>query len=108
MARTDRLHRSELAVPGTNERAIEKAPTLGADVVFLDLEDAVAPDDKERARANVVEALGALDWRRCAVSVRINGAETAVMKDCEVPTGYLGMQAEFFFIEFRNLKFRPK
>jgi malyl-CoA/(S)-citramalyl-CoA lyase len=76
MARTDRLHRSELAVPGTNERAIEKAPTLGADVVFLDLEDAVAPDDKERARANVVEALGALDWRRCAVSVRINGLDT--------------------------------
>ncbi len=76
MARIDRLHRSELAVPGTNERAIEKAPTLGADVVFLDLEDAVAPDDKERARANVIEALGALDWSRCAVSVRINGLDT--------------------------------
>jgi len=76
MARTDRLHRSELAVPGTNGRAIEKAPTLGADVVFLDLEDAVAPDDKERARANVVEALGTLDWSRCAVSVRVNGLDT--------------------------------
>jgi malyl-CoA/(S)-citramalyl-CoA lyase len=75
MART-RLHRSELAVPGTNERAIEKAPTLGADVVFLDLEDAVAPDDKERARANVIEALGAHDWSRCAISVRINGLDT--------------------------------
>ena len=36
---------------------MEKAPTLGADVVFLDLEDAVAPDDKEQARANVIEAL---------------------------------------------------
>ena len=57
MARKDRLHRSELAVPGTNVRAMEKAPTLGADVVFLDLEDAVAPDDKEQARANVIEAL---------------------------------------------------
>ena len=76
MARTDRLHRSELAVPGTNERAIEKAPTLGADVVFLDLEDAVAPDDKERARENVVQALGTQDWSRCAVSVRINGLDT--------------------------------
>ena len=53
-----RLHRSELAVPGTNVRAMEKAPTLGADLVFLDLEDAVAPDDKEQARANVIEALG--------------------------------------------------
>jgi malyl-CoA/(S)-citramalyl-CoA lyase len=76
MARTDRLHRSELAVPGTNLRAIEKAPGLGADLVFLDLEDAVAPDDKERARTNVIEALGVQDWTRCAVSVRINGLDT--------------------------------
>ncbi len=71
-----RLHRSELAVPGTNARAMEKAATLGADVVFLDLEDAVAPDDKERARANVIEALEAHDWSRCAISVRINGLDT--------------------------------
>jgi malyl-CoA/(S)-citramalyl-CoA lyase len=71
-----RLHRSELAVPGTNVRAMEKAPTLGADVVFLDLEDAVAPDDKEQARANVIEALGAHDWSRTAVSVRVNGLDT--------------------------------
>jgi malyl-CoA/(S)-citramalyl-CoA lyase len=41
-----RLHRSELAVPGSNVRMLEKAPSLGADVVMLDLEDAVAPDDK--------------------------------------------------------------
>ena len=72
----DRLHRSELAVPGTNVRAMEKAPTLGADVVFLDLEDAVAPDDKEQARANVIEALRTHDWSRTAVSVRVNGLDT--------------------------------
>ena len=71
-----RLHRSELAVPGTNVRAIEKAPTLGADLVFLDLEDAVAPDDKEQARANVIDALGVHDWSGCAISVRINGLDT--------------------------------
>jgi malyl-CoA/(S)-citramalyl-CoA lyase len=71
-----RLHRSELAVPGTNVRAMEKSTTLGADVVFLDLEDAVAPDDKERARANVIEALGAHGWPASAVSVRINGLDT--------------------------------
>jgi malyl-CoA/(S)-citramalyl-CoA lyase len=71
-----RLHRSELAVPGTNVRAIEKAPTVDADVVFLDLEDAVAPDDKEQARANVIDALGADDWSGCAISVRINGLDT--------------------------------
>jgi malyl-CoA/(S)-citramalyl-CoA lyase len=76
MTDTTRLHRSELAVPGTNVRAMEKAPTLGADVVFLDLEDAVAPDDKEQARANVIDALGAHDWTAGAVSVRINGLDT--------------------------------
>jgi malyl-CoA/(S)-citramalyl-CoA lyase len=76
MADKARLHRSELAVPGTNVRAMEKAPTLGADLVFLDLEDAVAPDDKERARANVIDALGVHDWSSVAVSVRINGLDT--------------------------------
>ena len=48
-----RLHRSELCVPGANMRMMEKAPGLGADVVMLDLEDAVAPDDKPQARENV-------------------------------------------------------
>ena len=76
MARKDRPHRSELAVPGTNVRAMAKAPTLGADLVFLDLEDAVAPDDKEQARANVIDALLGQDWTGCAVSVRVNGLDT--------------------------------
>ena len=76
MARKDRPHRSELAVPGTNVRAMAKAPTLGADIVFLDLEDAVAPDDKEQARANVIDALLGQDWTGCAVSVRVNGLDT--------------------------------
>ena len=76
MARKDRPHRSELAVPGTNVRAMAKAPTLGADLVFLDLEDAVAPDDKEQARANVIEALLGQDWTSSAVSVRVNGLDT--------------------------------
>ena len=76
MARKDRPHRSELAVPGTNARAMAKAPTLGADLVFLDLEDAVAPDDKEQARADVIAALTGQDWTRTAVSVRVNGLDT--------------------------------
>ena len=71
-----RPHRSELAVPGTNVRAMEKAPTLGADVVFLDIEDAVAPDDKEQARTNIIEALRSQDWSKTAVSVRVNGLDT--------------------------------
>ncbi len=76
MPRKDRLHRSELAVPATNERAVAKAPTLGADVVFLDLEDAVAPEEKDRARELAISALLELDWSSCSVSVRINGLDT--------------------------------
>src|SRR3984885_5066399 len=71
-----RLHRSELAVPGSNVRMLEKAPELGADIVMLDLEDSVAPDDKAQARVNVIEALRDLDWSRCSVSPRINGLDT--------------------------------
>ena len=76
MAIKNRLHRSELAVPGSNKRMLEKAPDAGADVVFLDLEDAVAPDDKAQARANIIEALTTYDWSRCAVSIRMNGLDT--------------------------------
>jgi len=76
MAIKNRLHRSELAVPGSNHSMMEKAPSLGADMVFLDLEDAVAPDDKEQARKNVIHALNTHDWSTCSVSVRINGLDT--------------------------------
>src|SRR6202046_1122261 len=71
-----RLHRSELAVPGSNIRMLEKAPDLGADIVMLDLEDAVAPDDKPQARINIIKALNRQDWSRCSVSLRINGLDT--------------------------------
>src|SRR5579859_2444187 len=71
-----RLHRSELAVPGSNVRMLEKAPALGADIVMLDLEDAVAPDDKPQARVNVIDALREQDWSKVSVSLRINGLDT--------------------------------
>lgn len=73
---TARLHRSELCVPGTNLRMLEKAPAAGADYVMLDLEDAVAPDEKERARANVIAALNEQDWGETSISLRINGLDT--------------------------------
>ena len=57
-------------------RMLEKAPHTGADVVMLDLEDAVAPDDKVRAREQVIAALRELDWSGCSVSLRINGLDT--------------------------------
>ncbi|MGU9977693.1 MAG: HpcH/HpaI aldolase/citrate lyase family protein [Candidatus Oxydemutatoraceae bacterium WSBS_2016_MAG_OTU14] len=78
---TPRVQRSELAVPGSNPKMIEKALTCAADFVFLDLEDAVAPDDKVQARKNVIEALNSLDWRGQGktISVRINGLDTHYM-----------------------------
>ena len=74
-----RLNRSELAVPGSNTKFIEKAASSKADVVFLDLEDAVAPPDKEQARKNVIEALNDLDWSGTTISMRINGLDTHYM-----------------------------
>jgi malyl-CoA/(S)-citramalyl-CoA lyase len=76
MPKRTRLHRSELAVPGSNMRMLEKAPRLGADIVMLDLEDAVAPADKDQARTNIIGALNEQDWSACSVSVRINGLDT--------------------------------
>ena len=76
-----RLNRSELAVPGSQPQLFEKAAKSAADVVFLDLEDAVAPDDKVQARKNVIAALNDIDWRGTGktVSVRINGLDTHYM-----------------------------
>ena len=71
-----RLNRSELAVPGSNPRFIEKALASAADVIFLDIEDAVASDDKPQARKNIIEALNDLDWSAKTVAVRINGLDT--------------------------------
>ena len=76
---TPRLHRSELAVPGSNPALFEKASRSGADVIFLDLEDAVAPDEKDRARRNVIAALNDVDWGSKTLSVRINGLDTHYM-----------------------------
>ena len=76
---TPRLHRSELAVPGSNPSLFEKAAAGQADIVFLDVEDAVAPDDKEQARRNVITALNEVEWGRKTVMVRINGLDTHFM-----------------------------
>ena len=73
---TPRLHRSELAVPGSAPGRFEKAATSKADVVFLDLEDAVAPDDKEQARKNIIQALNDINWGKKTMTLRINGLDT--------------------------------
>jgi citrate lyase subunit beta/citryl-CoA lyase len=73
---TIRPRRSVLYMPGSNARAIDKARTLPADGIILDLEDSVAPDAKLAARAQVVEAVTAGGFGRREVFVRINGLET--------------------------------
>lgn len=71
-----RARRSELATPASSERMCEKAAGSGADLVFLDLEDACAPVAKEAARGTAVAALTKLDWGRTVRAVRINGVDT--------------------------------
>ena len=74
-----RLNRSELAVPGSQPQMFEKAAQSDADIIFLDLEDAVAPDEKEQARRNIIEALNDIDWNNKTMSIRINGLDTHYM-----------------------------
>ena len=76
-----RLQRSELAVPGSSPKMFEKALNSSADYIFLDLEDAVSPNDKISARQNVIKALKEINWREKGktISVRINSLDTHYM-----------------------------
>src|ERR1051326_2513153 len=71
-----RLRSCELSTPASNERMIEKAAASSADLVFLDLEDSVAPNEKVASRAKVITALKTLDWGKKTRAVRINDLET--------------------------------
>jgi citrate lyase subunit beta / citryl-CoA lyase len=71
-----RLRRSELSTPASNERMIEKSASSSADLVFLDLEDSVAPNEKVGARAKAIQALKTLNWGKKTRAVRINDLET--------------------------------
>jgi citrate lyase subunit beta / citryl-CoA lyase len=87
--RESRARRSELATPASSERMCEKAASSGADLVFLDLEDACAPAVKESARGIAVAALTNLDWGRTVRGVRVNGVDTPWCHDdiIELVTG---------------------
>ena len=73
---TIRPRRSVLYMPGSNARALEKAKTLAADGVILDLEDSVAPDAKDMARKQVAEAVKAGGFGAREVFIRVNGVDT--------------------------------
>ena len=76
-----RLQRSELAVPGSSPKMFEKALNSNADYIFLDLEDAVSPNDKIAARCNIIKALKEINWKDKGktISVRINSLDTHYM-----------------------------
>ena len=73
---TLRPRRSVLYMPGSNARALEKAKTLPADGVILDLEDSVAPDAKEMAREQAIQAVKDGGFGRRELVIRVNGADT--------------------------------
>ena len=79
--RKTRLHRSELAVPGSSPKMFEKAITSNADVIFLDLEDAVSPQDKIPSRQNIIKAIKEMNWKEKGktISIRINSLDTHYM-----------------------------
>ena len=70
--KTRRLRRCQLSVPGSSEKMLAKAATIEVDYIFLDLEDAVAPNRKAEARKNVVEAVRSTRFRAPTIAVRIN------------------------------------
>ncbi|MFA5580424.1 MAG: L-malyl-CoA/beta-methylmalyl-CoA lyase [Paracoccaceae bacterium] len=71
-----RPNRCQLFGPGSRPALFEKMAASDADVINLDLEDSVAPDDKDTARANVIEAINSVDWGNKVLSVRINSLDT--------------------------------
>lgn len=73
---TIRPYRSALYIPGSKDRALDKAQTLATDAIIFDLEDAVAPDEKPAARALLVETLAKADYGNRAKIVRVNGLDT--------------------------------
>ncbi len=89
MPRPKRLRRCQLSVPGSSEKMMTKASALELDHVFLDLEDAVAPNAKASSRGLIVDALNNLEWKPKTVCVRINDVETQYCHDdiLEIVTG---------------------
>ncbi|TJZ82776.1 L-malyl-CoA/beta-methylmalyl-CoA lyase [Paracoccus hibiscisoli] len=71
-----RLNRCQLFGPGSRPALFAKMAASAADVINLDLEDSVAPDDKDQARANIITAINEVDWGTKTLSVRINGLDT--------------------------------
>ena len=96
MMDTQRLRRSVLYMPGANTRALEKAVGLDCDGLIFDLEDAVAPDVKAAARANVVHSLQSVDYGYRERIVRVNGLDTPWGHDDVAALAQLDVDAVLF------------
>jgi citrate lyase subunit beta/citryl-CoA lyase len=103
MTRPSRLRRSELSTPGTSEKMIVKAAASSADLVFLDLEDAVASSEKEKARQPIIDALNELDWGAKTRAVRVNGTHTQWCAD-DVSTVLEGARAHLDVVIIPKVK----
>ena len=75
-ASPSRPNRCQLFGPGSRPEILPKMATSAADVINLDLEDSVSPNDKDQARKNIIAAIGDIDWGDKTLSVRINGLDT--------------------------------
>jgi len=75
-ASPSRPNRCQLFGPGSRPEILPKMATSAADVINLDLEDSVSPNDKAQARKNIIDAIGDIDWGTKTLSVRINGLDT--------------------------------
>lgn len=75
-AAPSRPNRCQLFGPGSRPEILPKMATSAADVINLDLEDSVSPNDKDQARKNIIDAIGDIDWGNKTLSVRINGLDT--------------------------------
>lgn len=73
-----RPNRCQLFGPASNTKLFAKMAASAADVINIDLEDSVAPSDKDMARANAIEAINSIDWGSKTLSVRINGLDTPI------------------------------
>ena len=96
MATSVRPRRSLLYMPGSNARALEKAKTLAADGLILDLEDAVSPDAKETARAQVCDAVKAGGYGKRELVIRVNGLDTPWGRDDIAAAAKSGADALLF------------
>ena len=76
-----RLNRSELAVPGSRKEFFEKAAKSDCDIIFLDLEDSVPLEEKDKTKKNIIEAINDIDWRNKTISVRVNSHDTNFIED---------------------------